>query len=307
MSRNLTPGDREDIIFGAQYRAMKPGPFAEAFKRIFNDIFKLDRTTEMKMVTRPFNLEHAKAGAPFCCKDGMHARIYQFFDAVLIGLTTNPDGSHPACAQWDLTGACTQSRQGFLASESDLVMIPLGYVEGKPVFVGDEVRDRWNNSITAYIGMGFDPAHWFWPAPEADSPKTSMAGGELFDVYAAHLRTKHGYNSITAESTGLAEVANAAIARAIQDGDVVAARDVALTAKNPQATYVKIKNGVVFPTIDGVDYVPSEMLGKSVLATINSCEAIYKKVASRRNHVMPNIAWEVDVCAVVERVKGGAA
>lgn len=130
--------------------------------------------------TRPFNLEHAKAGAPYCLRSGVEVTVLKW-DArnpsfPLIGFFGPQDSSH--C--WTKEGAQVS---GDVESPCDLVMLPLGEIDGKPVFVGDELRDRWNNTIRAFVGMGSNPAHWFWPAPARQYPVTGMDSDELREAW----------------------------------------------------------------------------------------------------------------------------
>ena len=87
--------------------------------------------------TKPFCLEHAKAGAPYCQRNGQPARIGIWDgkgeDVKLIGVLTENNGYEYA-AVWDTTGRPLTHNNG-----ATLVMLPLGYCEDKPVFVGDEL------------------------------------------------------------------------------------------------------------------------------------------------------------------------
>ena len=96
--------------------------------------------------TRPFCLADAKAGAPYCCRDGSAVQVFKWDcrgRAVLAGIVSAWDGDHSAL--WSDGG----DEVDF--TEYDLVMLPLGYIDGKPVFVGDrlEQRDRHNETWIA--------------------------------------------------------------------------------------------------------------------------------------------------------------
>lgn len=96
----------------------------------------------MEIHSKPFNLEHAKAGAPVQLRRGEPARILCFDRASVSGvlfpiialvkdinvgeyiIERTSDGKHRGCSKRDY----------------DLVMAPLAVVEGKPVFVGDVLQ-----------------------------------------------------------------------------------------------------------------------------------------------------------------------
>ena len=87
--------------------------------------------------TKEFNAEHAKAGAPYCQRNGLAARI-GIWDgqgsAEIIGERLSKSGSW-ITESWNAIGE-TLTR----VTLADLVMLPLGYCEGKPVFVGDKLK-----------------------------------------------------------------------------------------------------------------------------------------------------------------------
>lgn len=167
--------------------------------------------------SKPFNLEHAKAGAPFCGGHGEAVRI-------LIWDRKNPkypiiaieeDGDQEAVA-FRADGKATH---GCGAIVQELVMLPLGVIDGKPVFVGDEVE------YETFVGWGRDSvsAEWRefgkcrWPAPAKAYPTHT---GDLDAL-------RNEYNSILGSTVNgaLERVANAALRHAIDAGQVVAKDD----------------------------------------------------------------------------------
>jgi len=86
--------------------------------------------------TKPFNAEHAKAGAPYCQRNRLAARIGIWDSAnsngyILVGTLIQRNGDESSAA-WQANGDCSNNTR-----DSELVMLPLGYCEGKPVFVGE--------------------------------------------------------------------------------------------------------------------------------------------------------------------------
>ena len=88
---------------------------------------------------KEFNLEHAKAGAPYAQRNGLAARIgiwdRHHDDYKLVGVYTSSNGTEIATS-WSDTGDYLAAETG---NANDLVMLPLGYCESRPVFVGDEI------------------------------------------------------------------------------------------------------------------------------------------------------------------------
>ena len=137
--------------------------------------------------TREFNAAHAKAGAPYCCSNGEEATILKWDcrDPIypIVGVMGEMDDSN----EWQSNGLYNDG----INTEYDLVMTPLGMIDGKPVFVGD--------SIVTDGGMPFDvnPAHAInssfflhgckWPAPAKVYPETAMDHSAMFGIYGFFL------------------------------------------------------------------------------------------------------------------------
>jgi hypothetical protein len=123
--------------------------------------------------TKPFNAEHAKAGAPFAQRNGLAARI-GIWDAI---------GSYPLAGVKSCTNeievASSWTNDGHFHKtgplyENDLIMLPLGYCEGKPVFVGETLfKDGLGNyriNLSVWRRMrqdnkNFDRHRWPCTAP----------------------------------------------------------------------------------------------------------------------------------------------
>lgn len=154
--------------------------------------------------TKPFDLEAAKAGAPYCCRDGQAATILKWdgrsADYPLIGVYTEHDDTN----SWTMAGSEFNSGS---ASDCDLVMIPLGMCEGKPVWWGDDLL----TSTGIYKAQDLRQfSNCTWPNPVPKYPQTKMTKDEITNLAL----------SVPLDDVQI-RVANAAIARAIQDGDVV--------------------------------------------------------------------------------------
>lgn len=153
-----------------------------------------------------FNLADARAGAPIGCTNGAGAEILRYLDRKMIGIQVTESGNQYA-SEWNLDGSyCTASH----ANAMDLVMLPLGFVQGKPFFVGDEII---GNTGDAFIAepRDVDGTHdsWRWPAPANVYPKTRMAHEELIGAQGGYSYC----NPIV--------IANAALRHAIDTGQVI--------------------------------------------------------------------------------------
>jgi hypothetical protein len=158
--------------------------------------------------TKPFDITSAKAGAPYGCRNGNPATILKWdaqnTDFPLIGTIIFTDGSeHPE--SWTVNG---MRGVGMGEAAPDLVMLPLGYIDGKPVFVGDVFRGASGAQYEA------TPAERYftgcrWPEPEKQYPVTQMTARDL-------VVTTEAAN----DSQPLRAVANAALRHAIDNGQV---------------------------------------------------------------------------------------
>lgn len=123
--------------------------------------------------SKPFNLEHARAGAPIANRYGSEAffvahvpeavpqsRVIIRFKSGEIG-NRRENGKH---------------YEGGEQVPGDLVMLPLGLIDGKPVFVGDEFLWPVSGDLRkASPDMaGGDWARCSWPAPAKVYPTSVM-------------------------------------------------------------------------------------------------------------------------------------
>lgn len=163
----------------------------------------------------PFNLEHAKAGAPYCCRDGHAAHILKWdrnvSDYPLLGVIRKSDDPRT----WTETGSVSYSEKHTSQYDSDLVMLPLGFIDGKPVFVGDKITSPdCKGNTTAHHNMNFgEGSTWTWPVP---APVYATFNGSV-DMLAIE------YNKDNNFVLSLTRVANAALRHAIDAGQVVPA------------------------------------------------------------------------------------
>jgi len=113
---------------------------------------------------KEFDLNSAKAGAPYAQRNGLAARI-GIWDCTslysLVGTIMDKAGNERA-AQWKSDGVNP------LYVSSSLVMLPLGYCEGRPVFVGDELVDVCGTSFKIRVDAKYtrwDVYKWPRTAP----------------------------------------------------------------------------------------------------------------------------------------------
>jgi hypothetical protein len=197
--------------------------------------------------TKPFNLEHAKAGAPISYEDGTPAKIIAWDRPIEVSIVSlRGDLQH--VTEHYKSGGC------FQRAAPNLVMLPLGFIDGKPVFVGDELEQRmaagWVPEVAQPRWATF-PANWTsefrWPAPAPVYPETLISHVALFREYEMSLRNR-GYAEISADSHGLAAVANTALRNAIDAGQVAlpgAACDAARDMAVEKSTLEKLKGWLI--------------------------------------------------------------
>lgn len=90
---------------------------------------------------RPFNYEHAKAGAPVCQRNGEAVDIFKWDVRSLQpihGIVKGNEDLNDRARSWCMDG----SWSGDIRGSNSLIMKPLGYVEGRPVHVGDEIVSK---------------------------------------------------------------------------------------------------------------------------------------------------------------------
>lgn len=160
--------------------------------------------------TRPFNLEHARAGAPIACANGDEVDILKW------------DRKHTLCilglARQDAAVRVWRADGSYIDANSKafpLVMTPLGFIEDKPVFVGDELVTptgmQWIPTPTCRVERSLGDCRW--PAPAPVYPETRMPASEIHAVYLNNKKPTY--------YAGLTAVANAALRHAIDAGQVV--------------------------------------------------------------------------------------
>lgn len=167
--------------------------------------------------TKVFNRAHADSRAPFCCANGMLAKILQWIDDSAIGYITTARGEVFA-AQWDLEGVESET---VVHNEShNLVMTPLGFIDGKPVFVGDDIEDGgpgdWTPGVAHPGNRVFTNCRWPDNAPVIQTKMTSHELRALLESYQDPLVM---FSSPTNGS--LKKLADGILGRAITDGQVV--------------------------------------------------------------------------------------
>lgn len=130
--------------------------------------------------TRPFVRGHQQSGAPIQCLNGFAAKICEWVGNTAIGYFTSSKGEAFA-AQWNAEG---REAQHFAhAGAHDLVMTPLGMIEGKPFFVGDDIVGASGGRFFAEPrDKNGDHDKWAWPV-SAPVIQTKMTDEELVSTY----------------------------------------------------------------------------------------------------------------------------
>lgn len=124
---------------------------------------------------RPFNIEHAKAGAPVVQKNGNTPRIHVFDrkadnEFIIAGLAVYSVYEYNEV--WNKDGICGHAS----GSDVNLLMAPLGYCEGDPVHMGDKLlyRDKIVIADTHAINVDFDAIGYNWPVTGPEMPELNM-------------------------------------------------------------------------------------------------------------------------------------
>lgn len=165
--------------------------------------------------SKPFCLEHAKAGAPYCCRDGEEAIILKWdgrrFNEPLVGCI----GTDDIPASWGNYGRYVPDEP--CQRPRDLVMLPVGMCQSKPVFMGDELVTRFGDKFVVeakHIGDLCEENTW--PVPTPAYPVTLMTDGDLVSNYYGGGPVSHEQ-----EYQAWRRIANSALRHAIDAGQVV--------------------------------------------------------------------------------------
>ena len=183
--------------------------------------------------SRPFNLENAKAGAPYCCRDGGTAQVLKWdcnvSDYPLLGVIRKSDDPRT----WTETGSVSYAEKHTSQYDSDLVMLPLGMCQLKPVFMGDELVTRFGDKFVVEVKhIGDLDEENTWPVPAVAYPESTMClsfltdmlgssvaiEGSMKPLYGKLILTIHGKYSMN-EMIRL--IGNSALRHAIDAGQVV--------------------------------------------------------------------------------------
>lgn len=165
---------------------------------------------------KPFNAEHQRAGAPYRCFNGFEAKILEWIGNRAIGYFRNVS-SDVFPAMWDESGveemAVTHARA------HNLLMTPLSFIDGKPVFMGDLLQGNAGQPVGASMDMAFNEGHaWRWPTA-APVVETKMTDKDL-NIAGNPNQEYSGRWCVEARN-----VANAAIVRALADEQVITLSD----------------------------------------------------------------------------------
>ncbi len=179
---------------------------------------------------------HASSGAPFCCANGEDVKILTWnrkHEFCIVGMANND----LAIRAWRPDGTYSNIN----SRDFKLVMTPFGFIEGKPVFVGDVVevlngRDSIYEELNFPVSLGAElaamPKKFRWPAPAKVYLETTISPD--------YLRAE--YNSqIGGIGPSLIAVANAALRHAIESKQVILPFDGMLAHKGHEL-YGAIEN-----------------------------------------------------------------
>ncbi len=169
-------------------------------------------TTALKFQHREFNLEHARAGAPISLITGENVEILKWDRPGALSIVGIVQDKCFTVMAWNAIGTNANSR------DLRLVMTPLGYIDGAPVFVGDQVVDKDTGKVTTVLSTWsrMNPDLWAWPAPAKVYPETKMDQTELANAALS----KHS-GMMVCTGAQLYGIANAALRHAIDAGQVV--------------------------------------------------------------------------------------
>lgn len=166
--------------------------------------------------SKPFNILDAKAGAPYCCRDGRTAQVLKWdrnvSDYPMMGVVGKSDDPRT----WTATGSAIYGAHGE-EYDCDLVMLPVGMCQSKPVFMGDELVTRFGDKFVVEAkNICVLCEENTWPVPTPAYPVTLMTDGDLVSNYYGGGPVSHEQ-----EYQAWRRIANSALRHAIDAGQVV--------------------------------------------------------------------------------------
>ena len=193
--------------------------------------------------SRPFNILDAKAGAPYCCRDGEEAIVLKWdgrrFNEPLVGCI----GADDVPASWGGDGRYVPDEH--CPRPRDLVMLPFGMCQSKPIFMGDELVTRFGDKFVVeakHIGGLCEENTW--PAPTPAYPVTLMTDGDLVSNYYGGGPVSHEQ-----EYQAWRRIANAAIRHGIDNGYLLDPKTAAKNIHNAVSTFaseVECRHAIVY-------------------------------------------------------------
>ncbi|HEX8610208.1 MAG TPA: hypothetical protein VF800_02885 [Telluria sp.] len=163
--------------------------------------------------TRPFSIEHARAGAPFCCVNGETVEILTWDRKHVLSIIGIIGNSTQEVMGWNAGGT------NGAHDDTHLVMTPLDIIDGKPVFVGDTLVTPTGMEWVATSMCRSETSLYdcYWPSPAPVYPESQMDWGEAMAAIDASGRR----GCLTITETQVKAVADAALRHAIDVGQVV--------------------------------------------------------------------------------------
>jgi hypothetical protein len=157
---------------------------------------------------RPFDAKQYLVGAPVGCRmPSLTPEILKIAeDGWMYGIIHRV-GTRPAAMEWAPNGKVNNATAD---GPHDLVMIPLFLIDGKPVFVGDEIQGG-GEVVKAKAHFTTEAGMWRWPSPKKEWPSTSMRSREIRDKF----------NAFASHGDMWTSVANAVIAHECEAGNLV--------------------------------------------------------------------------------------
>lgn len=280
--------------------------------------------------TRPFNLEHARAGAPYSCRDGTEATILKFDGRHPVYPLTGIAGPDDYMTCWTNAGKYEETPRDH---KSDLVMTPLGYLDGKPVFVGDEIVNAFGHKVKmpAAPSGSFDGCRW--PAPEREYPQATITVKDLAKVtpHNHHFDAEWSSDRYTSTLTytihgrcktnlPLQAIANAALRHAIDAGQVI---DAEVAQKSVQVLQTQLANATAglnralralvragFSDHGGEEWKPPMFAGQAAAYDMPGIGQVYGSIAAieyvEAQIGAPAISRAARDMAIAEAVKNAA-
>jgi hypothetical protein len=179
-------------------------------------------------------------GNPIGCRNkNYRPRVHETINDYMYGIILRDNAaSRPTSHEWQKSNGCEHANG--IIGPHDLVLLPLFLIDGKPVYVGDEIMDEKGRTVIAAPEHDNILGAWRWPTPKF---KTSLSGDFLYKYFV-------DFNGEIENS--FEAVSSLVLNQAVKDGQVIPAETHRAALKEEHEKARRLRGTDHFLDIDDV-------------------------------------------------------